>query len=197
MMLNMVKGCWIPDPSLLEEGYQRTETGFTANVNAEKIQSLVEQFISLQEDWVFLILEVPTNIQDEILNEAGECEVLYKDVFYLDGLQKGDAITTLRNFAELFIHDGMSQFGFGSHRGGNEIMIGKYNVASIYTKTPERYDGLFESHGIPEVSELKTAWNYFTQDTYGECWKVPYRGKDIYDAVEHLKKYGLYFAERR
>lgn len=197
MMLNLVKGCWVQDPSVLCEGYQRTKTGYIANVNAEKIQKLVESFIALQEEWVFLILEIPTCIYDEATDENGNIETFHIDVFYLDGLKKDIAIGTLRNFAELFIHDGMSRFGFGSHSGGNEIMIEQYNVATIYTKTPERYDGLFERHGIPEVADLKTAWNYFTPESYGECRKVPYQGKDIYDAVEHLKKFGLYLAERR
>lgn len=196
-MLNMVKGCKVYDPSLLCEGYQRTETGYVANLNAENIRPVVEHFISLQDEWIFLILEVPTNARDETAIESGVIAAMHMDVYYLDGLQKDAAIRFFQNFAELFIHDGMSRFGFGSHSGNNEIMVQKYNVATIYTKKPEMYNGMFESHGISEVKDLKTAWNYFTSDTPGECEKVEYRGKDIYEIVEHLKQHGLYFAERR
>lgn len=196
-MLNMVKGCKIHDPSLLYEGYQLTETGYTANVNAENIQSIVEHFISLQDEWVFLILEIPTNAKDETQSEPGVYEGLHVDVFYLDGLKKDVAIQFFRTFAELFIHDGMSRFGFGSHSGNNEIMVNQYNVVTIYTKKPEMYDGMFESHGIFRIDDLKTAWSYFTSETPGECEKVAYRGKDIYEITEYLKQHGLYFAERR
>lgn len=196
-MLNMVKGCKVHDPSLLHEGYQRTETGFIANLSAENIRPVVEHFLSLQDEWVFLILEVPTNAREETQIEPGVFETLHMDVYYLDGLKKDNAIGFLQNFAELLIHDGMSRFGFGSHSGNNEIMVKEYNVATIYTANPERYNGMFESHGIPEAQDLKTAWNYFTADTPGECEKIKCRGKDIYEIVEYLKPYGLYFSERR
>lgn len=196
-MLNMVKGCKVHDPALLHESYQRTETGYAANVNAEKIQALVERFITLQDQWVFLILEVPTNAKDEVEIRPGVVEALHMDVYYLDGLSKDAAIELLRIFGELFIHDGMSRFGIGSHSGNNEIMLNAYNVVTIYTKTPEQYDGMFESLGITEVAELKTAWDYFTSETPGECFRIHDQGRDIYDAVDCLKQNGLYFAERR
>ena len=196
-MLNMVKGCKVHDPALLHEGYQRTETGYAANVNAEKIQTLVEQFIALQDEWVFLILEVPTNAKDEVEIRPGVVEALHMDVYYLDGLTKESAISLLHTFGPLFIHDGMCKFGFGSHSRNNEIVQCLYNVVKIYTKTPEQYDGMFESLGITEVAELKTAWDFFTHDTPGECCAVTYQEKDIYEITEHLKKHGLYFAERR
>ena len=196
-MLDMVKGCRVHDPALLCEGYQRTATGYAANVNAQKILPLMERFIELQENWVFLILEVPTNAKDEEEVEPGVFKALHMDVHYLDGLSKNAAIELLRLFSEILIHDGMSRFGIGSHSGNNEIMLNAYNVVTIYTKTPDQYSGLFESLGITEVAELKNAWNYFTSDTPGECYRISVNGKDIYDVVDSLKQKGLYFAERR
>ena len=58
-------------------------------------------------------------------------------------------------------------------------------------------DDFFEKHDISEVENLITAWEYFTHETAGECFRYEYRGKDIYDIVDYLKDYGLYFAERR
>lgn len=196
-MLNMVKGCAVCDPSLLNEGYQRTETGFMANVNAENIQPLFEEFLMRQNDRVFLILEIPTNAKDEQEIEPGVVEALHVDVHYLDGMPKEYAVEFLREFGELLIHDGMSRFGFGVHSGNNEIMLDYYNVVTIYTKKPEIYNDLFETVGIFEQKDLKTAWQYFTSETPGECRKITCKGKDIYDIVEYLKQYGLYFAERR
>ena len=196
-MLNMIKGCRISDPSILVEGYERGDTGFFANVDADKIQEVLEHFIALQDDRVFLILEVPTNAKEEPKTESGALASMHMDVYYWDGLPKEYAIDLLRKNGELLIHDGMSRFGFGAHSGNNEIMLDYYNVVIIYTGTPNQYDGFFESHQIPEVKNLQTAWEYFTDNTPGECALYHRNGKTIYDFVEFLKPYGLYFAERR
>lgn len=193
----MVEGCKIHDASKLNPGYEKIENGYIANVNAEDIAPLMEHFISLQDDRVFLILEVPTNEKDEPKNQSGDIEAFHIDVYYWDGMPKDYAMEFLRRNHELLVHDGMSRFGFGSHSGNNEIMLDQYNVVRIYTKYPEMYNGMFEKFGIEQVDELKTAWKYFTYDTPGECCLYNYKGKTIYDFAEFLKQHGLYFAERR
>ena len=196
-MLNMIKGCRISDPSILMEGYERTDTGFAANVNAEKIQPLLENFVKLHNELCFVILEVPTNAKEETVLKSEGTQSLHKDVYYLDGLTPESAVGFLHTFGEWLIHDGMSNFGIGVHSGANEIVVRKYNVVTIYTRMPQKYNGYFESQDIQETADLKTAWDYFTYDTPGESFLYEYRGKNVYDLVEHLKQYGLYFAERR
>lgn len=190
-MLKMIKGCRIHDPSVLNEGYAYTEFGFVANVNADKIQILIESFIKLHNDMCFLVLEVPTNARDET------DETLHKDVYYLDGLTPNRAVEFLNVFAEWLIHDGLSSFGFGIHSGDNEIVADKYNVVKIFTRDILKYNGFFESHDLHRIPELKTAWNYFTDETPGESFLYTHQGKNIYELIGYLKQYGLYFAERR
>lgn len=196
-MLEMIKGCRINDPSILDEGYEQIESGFVSNVNAGKILSLLESFVLLHGEYCFVIIEVPTNAKEETALASDGTQPLHKDVYYLDGLTPERAVEFLRVFGEWFIHDGMSSFGLGIHSGANEIILGKYNIVTVYTKTTEKYSNFFEALGIHEVPELKTAWDYFTQDTPGESFLYEHKGKNIYDLVEHLKQYGLYFAERR
>ena len=196
-MLNMVNGCRIKDPSLLSEGYARTTTGFAANVNADKLQDLFEHFVLLHKEPCFVILEVPTNAKEETALSSNGTQRLHKDVYYLDGLTPEKAIEFLRVFGQWFIHDGLSSFGIGIHSGGNEILLGKYNVVTVYTKTPRKYRGFFEAQGIRKVFKLKTAWDYFTYDSPGDSFLYEHNGKNVYDLVAHLKQYGLYFAERR
>ena len=201
-MLNMVQGCRVKDPSvlrstLLYEGYTRIASGFAANVNAEKIQPLLESFVKLHNELCFIILEVPTNAKEETALKSGGAQPFHKDVYYLDGLTPEKAVAFLDTFGEWLIHDGMSSFGIGIHSGANEILVEKYNVVTIYTGTPQTYIGFFEMQDIREVMDLKTAWDYFSSDTPGETFRYEYQGKDVYDLVEHLKQYGLYFAERR
>ena len=193
----MVKGCKISDPSVLNEGYKRTDTGFFANVSAEKIQPLLESFVKLHNELCFVFLEVPTNAKEETVLKSDGTQSLHKDVYYLDGLTPESAVRFLHTFGEWLIHDGMSSFGIGVHSGANEIIVGKYNVVTIYTRTTQKYNGYFELQNIWETADLKTAWDYFTYDTPGESFLYEYQGKTIYDLVEQLKQYGLYFAERR
>ena len=196
-MLNMIKGCKINDPSVLFEGYERIETGFVANVNSEKLQTLLETFVLLHNEICFVILEVPTNAKEETELALAGTKPLHKDVYYLDGLAPERAVEFLQIFGEWFIHDGLSSIGIGIHSGANEIVLGKYNVVTIYTQSPQQYIGFFEAQGIREVCDLKTAWDFFTYDTPGESFLYEHKGKNIYDLVEHLKQYGLYYAERR
>ena len=192
-MLNMVKGCVVYDPSLLSPGYERTPTGFMANVDAEKILPLIEEFLSRQDSHIFFFLEIPTNEKDEPNPEHS----VHRDVYYWDGLTAEFARELLRIFGELLIHDGMNWFGFGVHGFDHEIMKQPYNVVTIYTHAPERYDGMFEALNIPQTDDLKTAWSFFTVQTPGTCLLHECSGKNIYDLVEMLKPYGLYFGERK
>jgi hypothetical protein len=196
-LLNMIKGCRIHDPSMLFEGYEQTEFGFVANVNADKIKSLLESFVLLHNEPCFVIIEVPTNGNVEATLTTDSIHTLHKDIYYLDGLSPERAIEFLHVFGEWLIHDGLSSFGFGLHSGGNEIVSGKYNVITVYTKTPQMYRNYFQLHNIDRVPNLKTAWDFFTQDHPGDSFLYEHKGNDIYDIVEHLKQYGLYFAERR
>ena len=192
-MLQMIKGCRINDPSVLNEGYEQIENGFVANVDANHIGPLFESFIRLHNEYCFLILEIPTNAKEET-PYSGK---FHKDVYYLDGLTPENGISLLENFGQWLIHDGLSSFGIGIHSVGNEIVKDKYNVVRIYTKNVKQYKGFFEEVGIPETDDLKTAWDYFTLFTPGDSFAYHYKGLDIYDLVKHLEQYGLYFAERR
>jgi len=196
-MLNMIKGCRVNDPSILQEAYEKSRNSFAANVNAEKIQPLLEHFITLHNEQCFLILEIPTNFREEPPPNQDGTRTLHKDVYYLDGLTAQSALDLLHAYGELLIHDGLSSFGFGLHSGANEIMVGKYNVVTVYTKTPKQYRGFFEAHGIRRVWRLKTAWDYFTSNTPGDSFSYQQDGKSVYALAEHLKQYGLYLAERR
>lgn len=69
-------------------------------------------------------------------------------------------------------------------------------MVTVFTKDRSKYAGFFEAFEIPEVIDLKTAWDYFTADTPGDSFAYSHNGKNIYDLVNHLKQYGLYFYKR-
>ena len=49
-MLNMVKGCTVPFPEQLAEGFEMQDNRIFANVNVEKILDVFNHFIVLHKD---------------------------------------------------------------------------------------------------------------------------------------------------
>lgn len=196
-MLRLRKGSIVPFPKKLSEGYEYNEPCFTANVNADRLEALLKHFISLHNEPLFFILELPTRQEDETEVRPGVVETLHKDVYYINGCTQEKALAVLQKTAELMINDGMCTFGFGCHQSHYEIMVGKYNVVMVYTRDKAVYDGFFEEHGIPLAEKLITAWDTFTKRHPGKSLMVETDGKNIYDILDILKDWGIYFAERR
>lgn len=196
-MLVLRKGCKVPLNEKLFEGYERKENSINANVNADKIIDILNHFIVIHEEPLFFILELPTKLDVENQMNLNGDKNLHKDIYYLDGLSQDEAITVLLRVGELLVNDGLCSFGFGGHHSGNEIMIGKYNLACIFEKEQGKFDGFFEMHDIKPVEELLTAWDTFTQNHPGESERVVTNGNDIFDIPEMFKDWGMYFAECR
>lgn len=198
-MLKMIKGVKINDSDKLNEEYMITENCIMANIDANKILKIINDFVDIQKDHLFLIIEVPTNEKDKGI-EGNIIKELHKDVYYLDNMSKPFAKELLKTFGNLFINDGLSQIGIGNHVSNAEIMTDKYNVIEIFNGKDkiDNYEKLMDKYKIKKVEDLVTAWAFFSDSNPGECICVDEDGKSVYDAIEVLtKESGLYFAERR
>lgn len=198
-MLKMIKGVKINDSDKLNEEYMITENCIMANIDANKILKIINDFVDIQKDPLFLIIEVPTNEKDKGI-EGNIIKELHKDVYYLDNMSKPFAKELLKTFGNLFINDGLSQIGIGNHVSNAEIMTDKYNVIEIFNGKDkiDNYEKLMDKYKIKKVEDLVTAWAFFSDSNPGECICVDEDGKSVYDAIEALtKESGLYFAERR
>lgn len=197
-MLNMIKGCTVPDARALREEYQATKYGFIANVNMEKIGKILLDFIAAQKFPLFFILELPSEIEREKrLSGKDNTAPLHKNVYYIDGLDNAHAVDLLEKYGALLINDGLCTFGFGVHDGTAEIMCEKYNVVCLHAKQSNKYADLFSKNDIPLVEKVTTAWDTFTLDTPGTSEKITIRGKTVYDILKELESWGIYFAEER
>ena len=134
-MLNFRKGCKVPFPEKLSEGYEYKESCFTANVNADKMEMLLAHFIAIHNEPIFFILELPSNQKDETEIRPGVVNTLHKDVYYIDGCTQEEALAILNRTANLMINDGLCSFGFGCHQSKDEIMVGKYMWFLFIQKT--------------------------------------------------------------
>ena len=83
-MLKMRKGCTVPFPEKLEEGYTEAEHRIVANVSADKIAAVMEHFIRTRREPIFFILELPARREAESEVRTGETEHFHKDIYYID-----------------------------------------------------------------------------------------------------------------
>ena len=196
-MLKMTEGFKVPKADTLSEQYEILENRIIANVNADKIETVIRDFINMHDDPMFFFLELPTNQRDEEKLRKNDTDPRHIDVYYIDGMDKKSALLLFSKYSRLLVNDGMSKFGFGVHGQATEIMRDKYNIIMLWSENTEKYTDIFNSHNIPRCENLVTAWNTFSYEFPGECNKITVNGKDVYDLPDELKSIGMYFAERR
>ena len=196
-----VRGIIVPDLTDIHECYevsQREESFvFTINVSADKIENLMRYFCSELAEPCFLIIEVPTNEADEQQLRVDKTAPFHCDVHYCDGLSKKTLFDIIDKYGELLINDGIVCFGFSSHTSHDELYIGKYKIASIFSDDEQRYAKLMSKMNIPLEDKIKTVWDTFSREMPGSSKTISVDGKNIYDILGELKEYGLYLAERR
>lgn len=200
-MLETKECCKVPFPEKLFEEYEIKNTAIYANVNASKVIEMMKRFIAMHDEPLFFILELPCKEDDggitaenKLTNTADDC-----DVYFIDGLNAEQAEGCIDSLAGFLVKDGMNTFGIGGHESYEEILFGKYNVMTIYTKNAESYHDFFNSFGIAKTDNLITAWDTFDAEHPGEChlYVSKKTGKTIYDIPELYKEYGMYLYEAR
>ncbi len=196
-MLKLKKGCSVPYPEKLKEGYEILENQIVANVSVDKIEEIMQHFICTHDEPLFFILEIPSNQKDEHEIMPGVVETLHKDVYYIDGCKMEEALVILMRSGKLLIDDGLCAFGFGGHISNDEIMFGKYNVTTVFSKDISKFDGFFEQHEIHKTDDLTTAWDTFSHEHYGKCELVAIDEQDVYSIPEQYSEWGIYKAEQR
>lgn len=196
-MLKMTEGCTVSKADMLSEQYEILENKIIANVNADKIEAVIRDYIFMHDKPMFFFLELPTNQRDEEKLRKNDTDPCHIDVYYIDCLNAEQALEIFSKYEHLLVNDGMSRFGFGVHGQATEIMRDKYNMISLLADNIEKYTDIFNSHNIPRCENLVTAWDTFSYEFPGECNKIDVNGKTVYDLPKELKNSGIYFAERR
>lgn len=119
-------------------------------------------FICTHQEPVFFIVELPSKQDKETEVSHGIVNELHKDVYYIDGCSKEEALDILNRVGKMLIDDGLSAFGFGGHESQDEIMFGKYNVATL-SQSISKYPHFFEEHNIAKNDNLVLAWDTFSK----------------------------------
>ncbi|MBQ6539530.1 MAG: hypothetical protein IJL71_00705 [Oscillospiraceae bacterium] len=195
--LKLKAGCKVERPEMLFEGFEVTGNQINANVSVDKIESVMQHFIVMHDEPLFFILEIPTLLSDETEIGDGVIKTRHRDVYYIDGCTQEAALTIMFRVGELLFNDGLSAFGYGCHNSGDEIMFGKYNVLTVFSRNTDGYADFFEPHDIDRTEKLVTAWDTFSQDHPGVSEIYEADGKTVFDIPGQFKEWGIYFAERR
>ncbi len=200
-MLEMKECCKVPFPEKLFEEYEIRETAIYANINASKILEMMKRFIQMHDEPLFFILELPCKEDDGGITKEKTLTNTNDDydVYFIDGLDAKQATGCIDALGDFLVKDGMNLFGIGGHESHEEILFGKYNVMTIYTKNADTYRDFLNGFGIRKTDNLVTAWDTFDPEHPGECERYisEKTGKTIYDIPEMYKEYGMYLYEAR
>lgn len=145
----------------------------------------------------YFVLETGTKKAEEEKLRTQPTDPFHCDVWHLDGLQPGDAIALFREYERLLVHDGMVRFGFGSHAHVDEVFVGAYKLFYLYALDPTPVTTLLRDLGFPEVTDLRTVWQNFTQQRPGSRRALTDERPSVNDLLAALRPRGLYLAERR
>lgn len=196
-MLTLRNGCKVPFPEKLCEEYMLEDDRIIANISADKISDVMGHFICIHDEPIFFILEIPSDCDDEQEIRPGIVEKLHNDVYYIDECTIEEALTILVRIGDLMINDGQCSFGFGGHESTDEIVFGKYNVTTIFSKSIKRYVDFMAEHDIPKADRIITAWDTFSSKNPGSSERIYTDGKDVYSIPEMFADWGIYKAEQR
>lgn len=195
--MKMKSGCSVPFPNQIEEGYMVKENRITANIDIENIEAIMQHFIEMHKEPLFFILELPAANYNEAEVRPGVVGKFHRDIYYIDGCSQERALAIMSRFGNALFNDGLSSFGYGGHKSGDEIIFGKYNVLTIFSRDVDKYDKFFEIHNLKKQQNIRTAWETFDQDHAGISERVNIEGRDVYSISKELEEWGIYFAERR
>ena len=196
-MLVLRAGCRVPFPEKLFEEYMLMENQIIANISADRIRTVMEHFICIHEEPLFFILELPSKQYDEKEIRPGVVEKLHKDVYYIDGCSNEEALTILLRVGDIMINDGLCSFGFGCHESNDEIVFGKYNVTTIFSRNIGQYINFMEDHEITKREHIVTAWDTFSKEHPGSSVRIDTDGNDVFSIPEMFADWGIYKAEQR
>ncbi len=196
------RGIDITNLSGIQEGYtiDITEEGyalFEVNISADNIKNTFYKLATLVKPPCFMVIEIPTSEEEEDKIRLTDNAPYYNDLYYYDDIEPEKMKEIFEKYQDFFIHDGLINFGFGSHEGFDEIFIGKYKIGYIYADEPNKYMHLFAAIGVERLDTMRTVWENFDDDNPGSRFALDFNEKSIYNMIEELKEDGFYFAERR
>ena len=160
--------------------------GFTGSLSAELIAPAVKAFLDKVPEPVFFFLELPEDIDDYAL-------------YYLDNCTREVAYAVMKRFGELLVQDGVSRFGFGSNKTGDELYFKDYQEFMLYSETPDLYSEGLKKLGTKICDKRDDAvflGDLISKKNEGVLTEVELNGETVFDIPEALEEAGMYRSEQ-
>ena len=194
-MFQTASGVTIPFPEKIKEEFQVFGTYIQFNLSFEKIRPMLDDFLEQLAEPLFIVLQFPLSQNEENEVRKKDTDPLHQKVCYLDGQSKKQVQVILRQYGDLLLNDGISQFAVASHATGDEMFIQKYKLINIYCSNPAKYFDFLKKYGLKQTDNLITAWTSFSHETPGEAHCIKINGIDVFDVYDELVKMGMYDAK--
>lgn len=175
----VTQGLVLSDTAGVGEFFESIQGGYAVYPSAVKMKALAESFIDKISEPMFFFLELPK-----------EDDALKYDVYYLE-CTKPVAKAVLKRYGELLINDGVSRFGFGSHKNDEEIYFSSLQTVYIYTKRVDEFERVLKDIGISNDKKLSAADKFDPEND--DITLVEIDGETVFDIADNLKDAGLYF----
>lgn len=194
-MLKMFKGCEVPHPEKLFNEYEVLgDTMLHANVDADKVEAILLDFVALHADEpVFFYLELPPEYRSAVQMSEGQ-NIIGEDneTYYIDDMNLERAKELLAKVGDILINDGVSRFGFGGNYSNDQLVVDKYNVLTFMGNEPEAMQKIFAKHGLQQVENMVTAWDTFSPEEPGLCTRYEQDNVDVFALPALLADWGIY-----
>ena len=195
-------GCKVPHLTGIEEGYgidERKDGKYhiIVNVSVERLREVFLGLSALVSPPTFGIIECPTREPEEKKLWKDGSKVFHRNVYYRDNTSIGDLTRIFSLNPDLFVHDGMTTFGFARKNILDEVFVGKYKILKILTTEPQKYIQYLDGLGLELRVPLKTVWDNFSDEVPGKSIRMYYDGEDIYGLIDRLKSEGFFFFDYR
>ncbi len=194
------EGVKVADLTGIEEGYDETKTNdnyylVRINVSAGNIASYFLRLISALDDPGFFVVELPVSKKEEADLRKKDSDPCHKHVYYLDGITRQDAADIFEDYRDIFVNDGMVNFGFGSITH-EEVYVGAYKIFDVYTPEPEKFRDILMEMGVPQSGSLRTVKDNISQENPGErCAMASH--PNVSDMLSEVMEMGFYLADTR
>jgi len=197
-LFKIAKGVYVPNVWKLSEGFEVTpregaRLRIKANVSLENLDSFFRTATDCLIEPVFLILETPCNeVKERELRKNSE-DPFHMDVYYSEPKSRADIIDLYARYDELLLNDGFVRFGVASQKTQDEVFVAAYKIVYLLGSAPNPFQNILNQFELPQIDQLVTAWDLFTDGDPGEKSRYKSPVGDIYDMIESLMRSGDIF----
>ncbi|NLZ46103.1 MAG: hypothetical protein GX896_05370 [Clostridiales bacterium] len=178
---NLIQGIIVSDIKDCHSCYEKQDNeNLLCSLSAELLEPLAVSVVKHLKPAVFFFIEVPSSENDT-----------QKNIYYLDNCTTDVALAIIKRYGGILFNDGLIEFGFGSHVDNSEIYFRNNQIVQIYSPDISILENLLD---VPLEKNIKTLWDIFSDENYGEAIPVELNGENVYDILDNLTEVGLYEA---